>query len=158
MFCSKWGKELVENVLFCSYCGNKIEQTTKMVVPTSNTASKPNIEDLKEYFSYAKKLEVDKYTLNSTVEKIRKKKSGLGHKRTIVRKHFDGGFNYFLWAEASLVVTIIALIVFGIISSNVDGEYFGLLSVGTHFCITLIGTVLGVAIIVIIKKKKIEDE
>lgn len=159
MFCSSCGRELPENVSFCSYCGGKIEQPPKIAVTqASNSVLKQDVKVLREYLGYAKKLEVDKYTLQMTVNKISEKKNRLGKSTSIYKERLDFRWTYIENFAITFIITIIALIFFGVISYNVDGDYFGLFSVETHFCIVFASSVLGGAIGVIRKRKKIEDE
>ena len=80
MFCLKCGAQLPDNSAFCFQCGEKlpvgmttvVEHQELEPVQTENTAA------VTEYLKHAKMLEVNRYTLNTTINRLQDKINNLG--------------------------------------------------------------------------------
>ena len=104
MFCSKCGLEIADNSLFCRHCGNKIsnEITTKTESKNNEMVSGTDeISRIKEYLGYAKFLEVSRFTLLTSKNKLQQRIDTLGKYRNFekptsnVSSSFDGFWKIF---------------------------------------------------------------
>lgn len=90
MFCANCGAEITEKQLFCVQCGKRIAEISavaprdnnQMVTATSDT-------DIHEYLAHAKRLEVNRYTLQNAKERLQEKINCLGHHRQFEKPYID---------------------------------------------------------------------
>lgn len=85
MFCSKCGTQIVEDAVFCSKCGTKT--TTELEItpakPQEIAGQRYSAAEIKEYLGHAKTLEVNRYTLIKTRERLLGIIDSLGHRKNI---------------------------------------------------------------------------
>ena len=96
MFCSKCGTQLSDDAIFCFNCGEKIStSSTTEIIHTPNqvvqTNGNTNNSEIKEYLEHAKTLEVNRYTLNTTIDRLQSKINCLGIKNTFAKPESQKG-------------------------------------------------------------------
>lgn len=96
MFCSKCGTQLSDDAIFCFKCGEKIStSSTTEIIHNPNqavqTIGNMNNSEIREYLEHAKTLEVNRYTLNTTIDRLQSKINSLGIKNTFARPESQKG-------------------------------------------------------------------
>ncbi len=111
MFCSKCGTQLSDEAIFCSKCGEKIPTSlTTEIIPDSNqeveTVNNMGNSKIKEYLEHAKTLEVNRYTLNTTIHRLQEKINSLGIKNVFEEPESQKGD----FSEAFFVVLVLSVV------------------------------------------------
>ncbi len=119
MFCSKCGTQIADDALFCFKCGNKTQSDSagEMVVQNIQGVQTVN-SDVKEYLAHAKALEVNRYTLQKTINKIERKISTLGYHKNQIKKDVPKGTFTKLFLKIFIIGVFISF-AFGIIYSGI---------------------------------------
>ncbi len=122
MFCINCGTNIPDNAQFCSSCGCQI--SNKSISPASTTANaiyQPSYNEVKEYLSYAKKLETNRLELITTKNQLQNRINRLGFRQEFSAPTSDSAaaFIAFGW-KTFLIVLPIGLIVAAIVSNNGD--------------------------------------
>lgn len=123
MFCSKCGTQIADDALFCFKCGNKtqVESSGEIVVQSTQAVQVVN-NDVKEYLEHAKSLEINRYTLQKTINKIERKIGTLGHLKKHKREDVPKGtFGKAFWKV--FIIGFFISFVFGIVYCNIDTHY-----------------------------------
>lgn len=115
MFCSKCGNKIADDAAFCSNCGASVNNIPTPIVKENNSLEKIKDKDeLAKYFEYAKELEVERYTLQETFNKIEHKISTLGISKEFKEVDTVGNFGSSVAAGGwlfGIIGAIIGLIV-----------------------------------------------
>lgn len=96
MFCSKCGTQLSDDAIFCFKCGEKISTSSTIEITHSpnqavQTINNMNNSEIREYLGHAKTLEVNRYTLNTTIDRLQSKINCLGIKNTFAKPESQKG-------------------------------------------------------------------
>lgn len=120
MFCSKCGTKLTEEAMFCFKCGNKLQQEkNEEVVIQGNQQLQVKTEEYKEYLQYAKTLEVNRYTLNKTIEKLDRKILTLGHAKEFGLRKVAKAKHFLLPFFITVTIMYLLFGITGVVSSPI---------------------------------------
>lgn len=130
MFCSKCGTQLSNDAMFCFKCGKKIStSSTTEIIHTPNqviqTNGNMNNSEIREYLEHAKTLEVNRYTLNTTIDRLQSKINSLGIKNTFAKPESQkGDFSKAFLTTLILCVLFSFLIAIVRMGIHDDDSYF----------------------------------
>ena len=161
MFCLKCGAKLPDNAAFCFQCGEKLTVNVPAVATPQELTPIQMVGNatITEYLQNAKTLEVNRFTLNSTIQRLQNKIDNLGIPNTFYlpdsqRGAFKKPFKISLAILAALCVPI------AIIWTRLDGYKFSDSNFISHTLIMLFTLLafapilsLIIAAIVAIKKR-----
>lgn len=123
MYCKKCGTKLTDEAVFCFKCGEKNLINPNINYDNSETIIEPNNVDtakIKEYLGHAKTLEVNRYTLNKTINRLQAKIDTLGLKYTFSEPTGQrGDFKIPYW------ITFFVCLVIGVIVTLILEEIYG---------------------------------
>lgn len=159
MFCSNCGEKLVENALFCSICGNKVAMKDEPLVLVENTSiEKRDTKKLKEYLNNAKILEVNRYALLTTFDKIEDKINELGHSKSYVcKKVSKSDFKEYV-RKFSIVLILITVVINIFILAFASRFLMTPVSMIFTLLIIIIISFLGSGIMLALKNKSYKKE
>ncbi|MBQ6931488.1 MAG: zinc-ribbon domain-containing protein [Clostridia bacterium] len=132
MFCINCGTNIPDNAQFCSSCGYHISnQNLSPVSTTSNFISQPSYNEVKEYLSYAKKLETNRLALITTKNQLQNRINQLGFRKEFSAPKSDSFESFKIFFIIAFVIVLLIGFVVAAAVSN-DGDIFAnLLSIIT---------------------------
>lgn len=128
MFCSKCGTQLSNDAMFCFKCGKKIStSSTTEIIHTPNqviqTNGNMNNSEIREYLEHAKTLEVNRYTLNATIDRLQSKINSLGIKNTFAKPESQKG-DFSKAFLTTLILCVLFSFLIAIVRMGIDDDSF----------------------------------